>query len=1011
MAGYTTSEILNEVSRIFRARIDPGREGGTLNTRVEYEQLLELAYITFLLHTDAVFYLALLARNSLNAKLIQEINLVEDMLVALDDLGQVGKAVKDTTTLSNANTALLALDAAQSVADRPETQRFAALMDKYAEQFRPNVVSRSTGNLVRPREDARNILQINLQRLDKLHNQVLTSIFALRDLLSNFNSMEVPSRVAATTISNIRANIQSMIDEIGSKSDTELLSRSRQNLLTSLAAKKAVQLLAGFTDPTRIKVRSPVNPIPESANHFGRVVGEGIPAYVLSGPGPWELPMTAPLVIKVNDETSYTIDVDTILGAALNGRTEEVFVIESGHDNLHIIVDKNVYSFLTTAHTTTSITASTYLQLGFKHLGIPVVMSGVDYSEQEPRSLTELRILQNFTVSGYASADRRVTGTGFSAVGETVTGFTPKHVGAYIRQGNNRWEIVEYEDSTHVIISVPEVNVGSPPVPSLAAAVLHGQTTDAPGTYFTFGPALTIAPTVGRTVSIGPTIKTARLDVSSTKTIAQIVENVRNHLGNYDSFYTNDLGPALNRHVKVAPVVNAPGKLSLSARSKMNAYLQVGTSFPRPKTGPASMQIVEDSVHDRLGFLTGEVDTTNLLTPAELAQWINEGTSGVLAEVVTSERGSGTQLSSNVGTTDVEDLSVPDFTTLVKVGDQIEILNGVYSRGTRQIQNISGSVLTLDGEDFKATEENLQYRLFRDQVRIGTTKTDRGSSIEIISGPPELEFPSGPYYGSISSFEAVNKKGELFQFGDVSLGLRSGDLLRIVGIGEFEISSVESERLNLISGLPSNLEGKSFEVKSVSAEAYTTMASLLSTYTTSASLLKRNKLDESIDAIDNALTAAVLPGQNFAASRNKARRILADFLSILTSEPRRSDEYSTEIPEASMNLEDILASYSVGTVPAVDSLLGAFIERKYNRAVNLLRTGQVVEFFDTNEETGSYGGALIDASRVVDRDLPAAPTSAFAVDQRMNLAVASEEVADADKDFGDTEGGGLDIQE
>jgi hypothetical protein len=1011
MAGYTTSEILNEVSRIFRARISPGRDGGTLNTRVEYEQLIELSYITFLLHTDAIFYLALLARNSLNAKLIQEINLVEDMLVALDDLGQVGKAVKDSSTLSNANTALLALDAAQSVANRPETRRFTALMDKFAEQFRSNIISRTTRSLVRPREDARNILQTDLQRLAKVHDQVLTSIFSLRDLLDNFNSLEVPSRVASTTITNIRANIQAMVDEMNSKSDAEILSRSRQNLLTTLAAKKAVQLLSGFADPTRIKVRSPVNPIPDTANHFGRVVGDGTPAFVLSGPGPWELPMTDSLEINVNGEALYTIDVDTILGAALNGRSDETFNIDSDHRDIYAIVDKEVHEITTSSHGLSSLSSLDYVQLGFKHLGVPVVMIGADQSEQQARSLSELRTLQTFTVASYNSTDRRLTGSGFASVDEGVTGFTAKHVGSYVLQGNNRWEIVEYEDATHVILSVPEVNVGSPPEPAAGAASLRGQTTDASGTSFSFLPALTIAPTVGKSVFIGPAVKTARFGIDGAKTIAGMITDIRNHLGGYDTFYTNDLGPALNRHVQASPVANNPGRLSLAARSKMDSYLQIGISFPRPKTGPATLVIVERSAHERLGFLAGESDSTNLLTPAELARWVNEGTAGVLAEVLTTEKGSGDQLSSWVGTTQVSDSSVPDFSVLVSEGDQIEIRNGTYSRSTRQILSVGSSFLTLSGDDFRANETGLTYRLFREQVKISTTKTDRGSSIEIVSSPTELGFPSSVHYGSISGFEAVNKRGELFSFGDAALGIKAGDILRVVGLGEFEIVDVGENLLSLAVGLPSNVEGKSFEVKSSAAEAYMLLSSALSTYTTSASLLKKNKLDESIDSIDAALTAAVLPGQNFASSRNKARRILADFLSILTASPRRSDEYVTEIPVSSMNLEDILSGFTVDIVPAMNSLIGAFVERKYNRAVDLLRTGQIVDFFNTNEETGSYGGALIDACRTVDGDLPASPTNAFAVDQTMNTAVASREGPDAEKDFGDTEGGGLNIEE
>ena len=114
MADFTQSEILSEVAKIFRSEIDAGREGGTLNTEQEYQQLLELSAVTYLLNNDAIFYNALLVRNQLSNLLNREIEFIEDMLVALDDLSQLGEPVRDTVTLSNANTALLALDAADS---------------------------------------------------------------------------------------------------------------------------------------------------------------------------------------------------------------------------------------------------------------------------------------------------------------------------------------------------------------------------------------------------------------------------------------------------------------------------------------------------------------------------------------------------------------------------------------------------------------------------------------------------------------------------------------------------------------------------------------------------------------------------------------------------------------------------------------------------------------------------------------------------------------------------------
>ena len=282
MSDYTNAEILNEVSRIFRARIDPGKEGGTLNTQVEYTQLLDSASLTLLLHNDAIFYVARLVRNSLLSLSLQEIRLVEDTLLALDHLGQIGAPVRDTTILSDANTTLLSLDAAGSVKDRPEAQRFNSQMDRFADLHRKNIVSQVAAQIVRPREEARTIIKTNLDRLKKVHAKLLNSVFALRDLLDEYLSLDVPSKVAATALTNIRANLAELGEKIPSTTDANNIAESRKNVLTALASKTAVKSISGFSDPREVKVQSPTNPVPASLKHTGRVAGVGTPASVLS---------------------------------------------------------------------------------------------------------------------------------------------------------------------------------------------------------------------------------------------------------------------------------------------------------------------------------------------------------------------------------------------------------------------------------------------------------------------------------------------------------------------------------------------------------------------------------------------------------------------------------------------------------------------------------------------------------------------------------------------------------
>lgn len=996
MADFTQSEILNEISKIFRANLDPGREGGTLNTRTEYQQLLELTATTFLINQDAVFYLARIAKNKLNKVLVDEIKVVEDTLVAVDDLSQIGKAVTDTSTLYNASNALLALDAAQSVTNRPETKRFKDLMDKYAEELRPSVQSSVTGILVRPRENAQGIIRTNLARMKNLHDKLLNKTFNLRDILQTYLGLDIPSRVANTALTSIRENIEGLISKTEEGTDTEIIERSRRSLLTALASKAAVDLISGFGDPSQLKIRTPVNPLPINLTHKGRVVGDGTPAYWESAPGPWGIPISGDLVVAVDGGPPQTLSLADIEGDHLEGSNDESFTITSSNRNLHVTVDPEVYNGQVNAATTTSTAELVnYLELEFKHLGAPVNFNGTDLY---PRYITEMRQLQSLTIDTWNASERSVTFNGAGAVDEPANGIQTRHVGCYVKQGTSRWEIVAVPvtgTSGKAILAVP--SLGVPEVPAPGASELRGQTTavTAPRpTKFDFLPALTLAdPTL---CYIGPTIKTARLSLG-TRTLSQIISDVE-----AESSTVHHVAQHLHRHVKAVVSPSNTSRIALEIRSRKKPFIQISSLFLLPPAVAGPMSIVENFAHLVLGFLTGEKNETGLVRPPflsveELVSRVNRDLAGVTAETTVRDLYTGTSLKSVQGTSQVQDTTV-DFTTLVSADDHVEILTGSTVIGEFQIETVATNTLTLRRDNFQAKEENLAYRLFRKRARISSTSVDTSSAIQV-TGAAEIATATGTQYGSISQFEAVDKQGNKLSFD----GVVAGDLLRLVTSVEREIVEAYSEYIVLDEGLPSNLTGIGFEIEGHSAKAYGELHADLQTFTDSSSLLKKNGFDEDLEAVDNALTAAVLPGRNFASSRNKAKQVLSDLLSILTDQPRRSDEYTAQIPTAALNLESILSGYTVPTVPAFDSVIDAFLERKYGRAVDLLKEGDLDEFFGTDEETGSYAGSVMAASRKVGNDLPSQASSAHIVDNEMNLASGFSNGLDAELNFDDTE--------
>lgn len=999
MARYLPEEVYNEVSKIFRTRLEPGREGGTLNTQVEYSQILEVATTTFLFNDGAIYYLAQLSANSLAALTGREVAILEDILASLEDLGQIGAAVVDTATLSNANTALLALDAATSVQGRPESTRFLNLMDSYAGKQKKNVVSLTTRGLVRTREEARNVLQTNADRLSNVHAKLLDHVNGLRDMMAEYEAEDIPSQVSATALKNVRTNLEGLKSDETSWSSAENLAESRKSVLTALASKAAVKLMGEFTNPQDLKYRSPNRPIPSTLKHLIRTTGTGTPAYADTNSGPWPFPLSGQLSVSVDGGSANLVDLDQLAGSVINGRNPESFVIAAGdQQRLIAVLDRNVYELTSSSGTTTSVTTSEYADFSFKHLDLPVFFQSMaTSSDLDARAVTELRTLQSCTMS-YSGATKTAVCGSFVAVDEGSTGFQAHHTGCYLKDSaGNRFEISEVLSGVAVVLSVPTVDPAV--TPSNGAATLHGQVPTLSDTKVSFLPALTTTPTGA--VNMGPCTKLAELP-AGTLTAAQVIGAVQDENGPS----ALHVGAAFNKHVEVKTVADDPTRLALAIRNRRSPYLLIGTDYiDADLTTPAPPTILGATAQNVLGFTPGAqleslFDSNDLLSPDEFGRALKGAVSGVDTQELRVDLTSGTTLSTTAGTKLVEDLSAT-FQSAGVAADDLLIIESGDATGYYQIVSVNSETeLEVSRvSNFGSSEAELTYSVSRWKLRISSQSAGTNSAL-LFSGASELGLPATTQRGSIRTVEAADRLGNLF-----TLNLaKPGDLLRLVGSqDEYDIEAVDGTTLTLTQGLPSNTSKAGFEIRRGAAKSFEALNARLTTFTSSAQLLKLNKFDEGVEELVNALIAAALPGQNSASSRTRANKLTMDLLSILTEDLSRADEYSVSQRVGPDTLLGILQSYSAPADASLTALVKMFTERRYDRAVDLLLRGKLSEFFSTTEETGSYGGAMLKSSKTSLNDLPRSPTTQFSVERAMNSASRVVETVDAEEDFSDTE--------
>jgi len=990
--AFTNEDILNEVSKLLRSSLVPTKDGGVTDSQDVHAQLIDIAYITFLTNPNAIFYLVQLVTNHLLSLTKQEIGIIEDMLINLDYLERVGEDVGGTTYLSNASTALLDLDAASSVQDRPELERFFKNIDSFAEGLRRNVTA-LTGDQANPREEARNLIVRNLESLKTVHDKIISYIPNLRDLISNYNSLDIPTGVSRTAMTNIRRELSQMEVDINGDSPENNRARSNTFLLKSLASKAIVSLISRFTDPSTLKYRGPLNPIPSGTLYRGEVTGEGTPPSVITSPGPWELPISDNLELKTSETGStQTVDLKAIIGATLNGRNKENFVVTTDRRELHVVVDRQSYTFpIQVAHTVSNRVSANY-KLGFKHLGALAMFTdpNLPAADRYPRVVLLMYNQASAALNTSMSWD---SSTNTMTIGDAI--FAQSHVGLTYTSTvvtTQYFEIVRVIDANNVVL---DPRNETPETGATNQIAVNGLSGLGGNEILSVTPALSTPPTVGSDIIVGPTVKTGRLDagtVSAADAVADLMDPTKT------SADPNHTYSSLYYHVESAELAADPGRVSISLRNKLTPFMQISRNFPKVNlTTPGDLVLVDESAHSLLGFNEGESDSDVLLTPSELVNAVNGQVSGVTAIVVRENVSTGI-LATTVDTDEVTDTSA-DFEALgVDEGHQIEIVDGDAATVYRVESRVSPTVLSLRNITFGSSEAGLTYTIFTEKVKIELDYKGPGSYLEVVTAPAELGISTGVVRGTLPTFQAVDRLGNSVTFEDVLVG----DLLKVTGQDEVTITAVSGAELAVSPELPSNVTRAQFEISGNSSRKYNELSTDLGTYTSSRNLLPKNGFDESLDKLDAAIATAILPAQPFTSNLNQARTLTAELLSIMTDSPRRSDEYSTSVPTASLNLEDILSAYSAPLVQALESLLDDLVDRKYDRAANLLKTGDIVGFFETTSETASFGGAVIKAAKDAVGDLPSPPVYEFSVDLDTQLPVSYTEIPDADEEFDDT---------
>jgi hypothetical protein len=1138
MVDFSQDAVFTELSKIFRGRVDPSRDGGLISPIDTHAQLMEIAHLVFLLNPGAIYYLAKLVRNSLYLVLRQEVDLAEDMLIAIDDLtfasrndgqlvGNVGPS-----NLSNAETALLDLENAGSVSGRPELDRFARIINEFTGVLKQNVVS-SNGQFMLPRGEARDILRLDLAQLKSAHSSLLLLANSLKDILTSYAAVNIPAKVSQTALINIRKQLAELKSLIQNSTAEQNIAGSRLYLLRALTAKVVTDLLSQFvvTDPTQpILTSFTLGSTALSTGtgpYLARAVGDGVPAFVLTSPGPWLLDelSTTTFAFSVDGGPDISIDLSEVQGPGMHGRNAVPFTSAQlvptwpgpgAHDapppppkkdytpknNLHLIVDPDQYEF-TSQEWFPGIANLSFLtvpdllnpsgpdilvgaaewdiwnrvrmqppvKLGFKHLGTPVLFelgfpesstspdfqkgSGFagwavdgdttieDAGEWEeiddrrwpylmrPRIITDLSLLKTVTLS-------HISGNRYSAPAGT---FEDHYVGFYVRKmvgtadysatvsvpvpAYERWEITQVVSSSEVVIDTRDDIEGAAAGSDIG---IYGE----PGDYteISFSPDLlahtdavahidggrgpaNIKDTVG--IKILPAIKTCRVPAGSGNNINSVLSSLKNTAF---GFHTDQPYAHASYHVVFKEQSGHNGKITVQGRSRwkpdklsvsalfMNARKLPQTIVPgedgqRKYPGPHFMTVYQEGGHEVFGFDIGQRVDPLLdiyLDPKELLTLISAQLNDEAEAVIIEEDVFGGVINTVGATNRVEDPDANFATLDIGFGYWIELQSGDNKSQYIIIDRFDSTTLELQlagAGVFAGSETAIPYRIYTKRIQISSANAGRGSSIQVKQAPTQFGLPTEIQYGVTPDIEAVNENEEAM---DLS-ALSSGDSSEA---GTVTAVSEDGTRATIAGGVSSGTVDLLFSFSSKLGTDLKTMLDELDLIVESANVLGQRHFNENLDAIDVALTPLLTPGLGLQSNQNQAKTIIAQLISLLTSSPRRTDLYTTQIPVSEKNIEDTIKEYDAPRVKALDSLLDSLNEFKFDRALQLLVTGQLEEFFSTTSETASFSGNLLAKSRAVVNDLPRRSRMPAKVEREFQLGQFRETV-DPEKDFSDAQ--------
>ncbi len=983
-APYTQDEIQAAVQQLVLSTISyPVDTLGVRRTDLTFADFQQAASSIFILYSNAPFYVLWLGTQRLSDAITSEGLLLAQLLSAIQSLGLTTLPVNDLTPLYNAQAALenLGTAAAQrgrsftSVTSTPSYQQFAANVSSFLAGPGQNV--KSQGQIVMTPQQARAAIPALVTQVQQAHAATVAAVQLLVGGIDNYNSINLPSVVASSVIANASSLIGSSAAALDSLTPDARLALIRQTVLNLLASQTVVRTYCSFSGPSQFlpltgtgfpysDATHPATPAVARAQIGGAVsiisgVSDAL-VFTLDGGSPFNVVLTSSIIAELDgqagDGTTYPSS-PSISGFIIYDGTSPVpppGIILVQNNLVEVLVNGVQYNATLTASSAYNAPTSadavsaeiqTVLPAGAacEAYYSPLFYSGgLDIPAGTNTTWTLPVVgISNLVALGVTAAGCSVqVNDGGPNVGvypiTAVTSGSITVVGTTALQANVQVTIGPFARKLKLVLTDPAVQV--------PAEMTLGVTSDSPvaaAALNTLGFFSGVTSSCKRTT---PDTVAANINANTTRVNAGTVVET----------YINDV-PAHSNILNINQVVFAEAE-ALGTQSFVGAVLTY-TVTSIVAAGSAS---IGDTVALRTGPTTGNgyaittINGTAPTTPHLLA----------VGDVFVCSGSVGGSSAAGVDAEFGPTIAVNRYDVVViPTGPN----NGIYfaaSNGPTAIDVELLSSLTLALLGGQPVQLTASYGVM--YLTLASLSASTLSAVQVQGDGAGLFFTSPPFtqLGTTPWFQLPSQPQDL----------QAGDLLYLYATQYNEPSAVY-EITNVLSSLgvielqPQIPDGVSWvftpQPPPYAAIAYGTHNDYLVVQAEWEQWLAEPEQQPLFFTNFNALLNPILVNTApTAESVGSAANMLNELYALL-----QGAQATAVGNDPSLSLDTISGTFTVESVPAVDTMIQTYKQKGSDLAVDTLLSGDFVTFFSMTAEGSSYAGALTAATRAVAaNDLP-----------------------------------------